>query len=74
MGVMRLFDVIRDLLGEQWFRDKLGNMSVRNHVDLKPRYIAADEWVDVLFDWQGDDIAMVGSPSELKGMLTAADI
>jgi CBS domain-containing protein len=74
LGVMRLFDVIRDLLGEQWFRDKLSNMSVRNHVDLKPRYIAADEWVDVLFDWQGDDIAMVGSPSELKGMLTAADI
>ena len=74
LGVMRLFDVIRDLLSEQWFRDKLGNMSVRNHVDLKPRYIAADEWVDVLFDWQGDDIAMVGSPSELKGMLTAADI
>ena len=74
VGVLRLFHVMRELLKEQWMRDKLQNMPVRNYLKLEPRYIGVDEWVDVKFDWQNDDLAMVGTPHDLKGMLTATDI
>jgi CBS domain-containing protein len=74
LGVLRFFQVMQQLLELQWFRDKLQNMPVRNHLDMSPRYIGVNEWVDVGFDWQGDDLALVGSPGELRGMLTATDI
>jgi hypothetical protein len=74
LGVIRLFEVVKGLLQERWFRDKMRDLKVRNHVDLQPRYIGLDEWVDIGFDWQQDDLAMVGTPSDLKGMLTATDI
>ena len=41
---------MRELLKEQWMRDKLQNMLVRNYLKLEPRYIGVDEWVDVKFD------------------------
>jgi hypothetical protein len=74
LGVLRFFQVMQQLLELQWFRDKLGNIPARNYLDISPRYIGVDEWVDVDFDWQGDDLALVGSPNELLGMLTATDI
>jgi len=74
VGVIRLFEVVRQLLELQWFRDRLQKMPVRNHVDLSPRYIGLDEWVDVGFDWQSDDLALVGTPRRLHGMLTATDV
>jgi CBS domain-containing protein len=74
IGVLRFFQVMQQLLEQQWFRDKLRNMPMRNHVDLNPRYIGVDDWVDVGFDWQGDDLALVGTPRDLRGMLTATDI
>lgn len=74
VGVLRFFQVMQQLLEQQWFRDKLQNMPVRNHLDLSPRYIGADDWVDVGFDWEGDDLALVGTPRDLHGMLTATDI
>ena len=43
-------------------------------VDLKPRYKGVKEWVDVDLDWQDDDVAMVGTKTDLIGMLTATDI
>lgn len=73
LGVLRLFEVIRQLLLEQWFRDRLRNMPVGSHIDLSPRYVGPDEWVDVGFEWQGDDLALVGSPRDLRGMLTAIE-
>ena len=74
LGVIRLFDVVQMLLSERWFRDQLREMKVRNKLKLDPRYIGTDEWVDVGFDWQQDDLALVGTPSDLKGLLTATDI
>jgi CBS domain-containing protein len=74
MGVVRIFGIVKMLLKQQWFQEKLAAMKVRNHVELKPRYIGADEWVDVGFDWQEDDLALVGTPRDLRGMLTATDI
>jgi hypothetical protein len=74
LGVLRFFHVMQQLLEQQWFRDKLQNMPVRNHIDLSPRYIGVDDWVDVGFDWEGDDLALVGVPRDLRGMLTATDI
>jgi hypothetical protein len=50
LGVLRFFQAIQQLLEQQWFRDKLQNMPVRNHLDLSPRYIGAADWVDVGFD------------------------
>jgi hypothetical protein len=74
LGVIRLFDVMQMLLNERWFREQVRVIKVRNKLKLEPRYIGVDEWVDVGFDWQQDDLALVGSPSDLKGMLTATDI
>jgi hypothetical protein len=74
ISVLRFFQVVQQLLEQKWFRDRLHNMPVRNHVDLSPRYIGMDDWVDVGFDWQSDDLALVGSPRDVQGMLTATDI
>ena len=43
-------------------------------VDLDPRYKGVNEWVDVDLDWQDDDVAVVGTKTDLIGMLTATDI
>jgi CBS domain-containing protein len=43
-------------------------------VDLDPRYKGVNEWVDVDLDWQDDDVAMVGTKTDLIGILTATDI
>ena len=74
LGVLRFFSAVQGLMQEQWFRDKLATLKVRNFVDLNPRYIGADDWVDIGFDWQQDDLALVGRPDDLKGIVTATDI
>lgn len=74
VGVLQVFQVIEQLLELDWFRGRLQNMHVRNHVDLRPRYIGVDEWVDVKIDWQEDGFALVGTSRDLIGVLTATDI
>ena len=74
LGVLRFFSAVQGLMQEQWFRDKFATLKVRNFVDLNPRYIGVDDWVDIGFDWQQDDLALVGTPDALEGIVTATDI
>ncbi len=80
VNVSDLMERERDLqrkLEEQRKRLGLSVSDVPNYqkaVDLKPRYKGVSEWVDVDLDWQQDDVAMVGTATDLIGMLTATDI
>ena len=74
IGVLRLFDVVRELLQENGIRAKLESMYARNYADISPRFIHEDAWVDVEFDWLDDDLALVGTRTQVKGLLTATDI
>ena len=60
-------------------RERLGKSvpdvpNFQKAVHLEPRYKGVSEWVDVDLDWQQDDVAMVGTKTDLIGMLTATDI
>lgn len=73
IGMLEVARVLKALLEDPRFRD-LASAMPAGDLTSPPRFLGEDKWIDQNFDWLADDAALVGSPENLKGLITPSDV
>jgi CBS domain-containing protein len=73
VGVVSVHGALRSLLEDPRVRQILQERAI-GAIMKTPNFVGPSEWVDDQFDWCNDEAALVGSPEQVHGIITAADL
>lgn len=73
IGMLEVSRVLQALLEQPAFRE-LASAMPAGDLTSPPRFLGKDEWIDQNFDWLADDVALVGLPEQLEGLITPSDV
>ncbi len=73
LGMVSAMGVLRRLLDDPVVRARLQEMPVGSLTEPAV-FVGLHEWVDTQLDWGNDQAALVGTPQDLRGIITYADL
>jgi len=72
-GSVSAMGVLRRLLDDPLVRERLQALAVGSFAE-RAVFVGVDEWVDTQLDWCEDQAALVGTPRDLRGIITYSDL